>query len=96
MSRPILTERDDTMLRLLAQGLSARAIADHVGLTYGTVRVYLCQLYERIGVANKTQAALWYAEREHRARAKTARSACLEHFGTFKRSGVLTHAKRVC
>jgi hypothetical protein len=35
MSRPILTERDDTMLRLLAQGLSARAIAVHVGLATG-------------------------------------------------------------
>jgi DNA-binding CsgD family transcriptional regulator len=91
MSQPILTERDDKMLALLAKGFSVRAVADAVGLSYGTTRVYLCNLYGRLGVGNKTQAALWYVQREHRAKARAGRSvACLEDRKRLNAPGLAT------
>ena len=48
------------MLELLALGASNRAIAEKMGYQEGTMRVYLHNLYKKIGVANKTEAVVWY------------------------------------
>lgn len=48
------------MLELLASGASNRAIAEKMGYQEGTMRVYLHNLYKKIGVANKTEAVVWY------------------------------------
>ena len=52
------------MLELLAQGATSRIIAQQMGYQEGTMRVYLHNLYRRIGVANKTEAVVWYLNRE--------------------------------
>lgn len=59
----VLTEREEAMLALLATGKKNRDIGDALGLSEGTTRVYLHYLYERIGVANKTEAAIWFDRR---------------------------------
>lgn len=48
------------MLELLALGAPNRAIAQKMGYQEGTMRVYLHNLYKKIGVANKTEAVVWY------------------------------------
>jgi DNA-binding CsgD family transcriptional regulator len=48
------------MLELLALGASNRSIAEKMGYQEGTMRVYLHNLYKKIGVANKTEAVVWY------------------------------------
>jgi DNA-binding CsgD family transcriptional regulator len=48
------------MLELLASGASNRTIAEKMGYQEGTMRVYLHNLYKKIGVANKTEAVVWY------------------------------------
>ena len=53
-----LSERDQRILRLLAQGASNRAIAQAMGFTHGTVKVYVSGLLTKLGVADRTQAAL--------------------------------------
>jgi DNA-binding NarL/FixJ family response regulator len=45
-------------MRCLAQGLSNRQIAAELGLTHGTVKVYVSALLDKLGVADRTQAAL--------------------------------------
>lgn len=52
------------MLELLAQGGTSRIIARRMGYQEGTMRVYLHNLYRHIGVANKTEAVVWYLNRE--------------------------------
>jgi DNA-binding NarL/FixJ family response regulator len=58
-----LTDREVQMLKLLVEGRSSAYIAEKVGLTGGTTRVYLHDLYRRLGVENKTQAAVWYLKK---------------------------------
>ena len=51
------------MLELLSRGESSREIARHMGYREGTMRVYLHELYRKLGVANKTNAVIWYLDR---------------------------------
>lgn len=54
--------RDLSMLRLLARGLSNRAISADTGLPESTVKSQVRQALARIGATNRTQAALWAIE----------------------------------
>ncbi|MBN1450367.1 MAG: tetratricopeptide repeat protein [Anaerolineales bacterium] len=51
-----LTDREREILRLLAQGLSDREIAEETILTVGTIKWYNRQIYSKLGVRNRTQA----------------------------------------
>src|SRR5690349_3576182 len=59
-----LDAKNQRMLELLAQGSTSRIMARQMGYQEGTMRVYLHNLYRRIGVANKTEAVVWYLNRE--------------------------------
>lgn len=54
-----LTERERDVLRLLALGRSNREIAIHLHLTEGTVKGYVSAVLSKLGVADRTQAALY-------------------------------------
>ncbi len=58
-----LTEREETILRLLAQGASNAQIADALGVSEKTVRNRLSEIFSKLRLNNRTQAAL-YALRE--------------------------------
>ena len=51
-----LTTRDVEVLKLIAQGLSNREIAQRLVLTPGTVKWYTSQIYGKLGVHSRTQA----------------------------------------
>ncbi len=59
-----LTEREREILRLVAQGLNNRQIAERLHLAHGTVKNYISRLLSKLGVEDRTQAALW--ARQHR------------------------------
>jgi DNA-binding NarL/FixJ family response regulator len=52
-----LTEREVTMLRLLARGLSNKAIGQELWVTEQTVKFHMNNLYRKLGVPNRTAAA---------------------------------------
>jgi DNA-binding NarL/FixJ family response regulator len=54
-----LTEREQEILRELATGKSNREIAQTLYLTEGTVKNYVSQALNRLGMRDRTQAALW-------------------------------------
>lgn len=53
-----LTDRENDILRLLAQGLSDREIAEATVLTVGTVKWYNRQIYSKLGTRNRTEATI--------------------------------------
>lgn len=57
-----LSPRETEVLRLVVAGLLNKQIASRLGITERTVKAHLTSVYQRIGVADRTQAALW-AER---------------------------------
>ncbi len=60
MKELAIDAKHQRMLELLALGAPNRAIAEKMGYQEGTMRVYLHNLYKKIGVANKTEAVVWY------------------------------------
>lgn len=54
----LLTERERSVLRLLAQGRSNREIANALHLTEGTVKGYVSSILAKLKVQDRTQAAL--------------------------------------
>ena len=57
-----LTVREREILSLVVEGLANKQIARRLGISEKTVKGHLTNLFQRIGVADRTQAALW-AER---------------------------------
>jgi DNA-binding NarL/FixJ family response regulator len=56
-----LTEREKAVLEMLAKGASNRTIATALGINDITVRVHLRSILHKLGVTNRTQAALFVA-----------------------------------
>jgi DNA-binding NarL/FixJ family response regulator len=54
-----LSPREAEVLRLVVEGLLNKQIAQRLGITERTVKAHLTSAYQRIGVADRTQAALW-------------------------------------
>ena len=53
-------EREKELIRLVAEGLSNREIADVMCLSEGTVRNYLSVVLEKLGLRDRTQLAVFY------------------------------------
>lgn len=53
-----LTGKEMILLSMLSQGASNKEIAEELGNTIGTVKVYLHRIYGKLGVTNRTQALL--------------------------------------
>jgi DNA-binding NarL/FixJ family response regulator len=60
--RSQLTPREADVLRLVRQGLANKQIGRRLGISERTVKAHLTSVFQRIGVPDRTQAALW-AER---------------------------------
>jgi DNA-binding NarL/FixJ family response regulator len=57
-----LTERELDVLGLVRAGLSNKLIARRLDISEKTVKAHMTSIFQRIGVSDRTQAALW-AER---------------------------------
>jgi len=54
-----LTTRESEVLRLVKDGLANKQIARRLEISERTVKAHLTSAFARIGVADRTQAALW-------------------------------------
>ena len=59
---PSLTPRERELIDLVRQGLRNRDIAAQLGVTEGTVKVYLHAIFDKLGVDNRTELAMRAAE----------------------------------
>ena len=64
-----LTDREREVLVLLASGMANKQIARRLGISEKTVKTHLTNVFQRIGVRDRTQAALW-GERHGMLRSK--------------------------
>ena len=60
----VLTPRERDVLALLARGESNKRIAAALNLSIGTVKGYVSAIFEKLGVEDRTQAALLVAKHE--------------------------------
>ncbi|MBF6611572.1 MAG: response regulator transcription factor [Chloroflexi bacterium] len=58
-----LTEREVILLRLVAQGRSNKEISTRVGISESRVRNQLSEIYRKIQVQDRTQAAMYAVEK---------------------------------
>lgn len=63
MSAERLTAREEAVLRLVIDGLCNKAIAGRLGVAVGTVKTHLKAVFEKLGVASRTQAVIAVAQR---------------------------------
>lgn len=57
-STQALTEREREIVALLGDGLSNQEIAQELGLTENTIKHYITPILQKLGVRNRTEAAL--------------------------------------
>ena len=55
---PSLTPRERQLIDLVRKGMRNRDIAAELGVTEGTVKVYLHSIFDKVGVANRTELAM--------------------------------------
>jgi len=61
--KDVLSDRENEVLQLLADGLLYKEIADRLFIGHGTVRQHLHNIYEKLHVHNRTEAVNKYFDR---------------------------------
>jgi DNA-binding NarL/FixJ family response regulator len=61
-----LTDREREVLGLVGQGLANKQIARRLGISERTVKAHLTSVFQRIGVTDRVQAALWLRNQQER------------------------------
>jgi two-component system, NarL family, response regulator DevR len=59
------SQRENRVIELVAQGLKNRDVADAIGTTEHVVKNYLRVIYDKLGLWNRVELALWYESRRH-------------------------------
>jgi DNA-binding NarL/FixJ family response regulator len=59
-----LTQRESEVLRQLAYGLTNKEIAQALSISYETVKEHVQHILRKIGVSDRTQAAVWAVRKE--------------------------------
>lgn len=57
------SEREQRVIQLVAQGLKNREVAAEIGTTEHVVKNYLRVIYDKLGLWNRVELALWYESR---------------------------------
>jgi two-component system, NarL family, response regulator LiaR len=55
----VLSEREEQVLALIAQGLTNQQIADRLFISINSVKTYIRSAYRKVGVASRSQAVAW-------------------------------------
>ena len=63
ITRP--NEREQRVIELVAQGLKNKEVANQIGTTEHVIKNYLRTIYDKLGLWNRVELALWYEARRH-------------------------------
>jgi DNA-binding NarL/FixJ family response regulator len=56
---PVLSQRETEVLDLICRGMSNNEIADQLFVSVNSVKTYVRQVYQKIGVSRRAQAVAW-------------------------------------
>jgi DNA-binding NarL/FixJ family response regulator len=56
-------QREQNIIALVAQGLTNREVAESLGTTEYVIKNYLRTIYDKLGLWNRVELALWYEAR---------------------------------
>ena len=59
-------EQEWRVIKFVAQGLKNTEIAEAMGTTRYVIANYLRSIYDKLGLWNRVELALWYEARRHR------------------------------
>jgi len=59
------SEREHAIIELVAEGRKNREIADSLGTTEHVIKNYLRVIYDKLGLWNRVELALWYEARRY-------------------------------
>ena len=68
-----LSRRQGRITEMVAKGMKNREIAQKLGIGVHVVRNYISAIYDKIGVNNRVELALWYEARMHEGRSSTSK-----------------------
>jgi two-component system, NarL family, response regulator DevR len=57
------SEREQRVIQLVAEGMKNREVAEAIGTTEHVVKNYLRVIYDKLGLWNRVELALWYESR---------------------------------
>jgi DNA-binding NarL/FixJ family response regulator len=63
--KSVPTEREWRVIELVASGLKNREVAEAIGTTGYVVQNYLRVIYDKLGLWNRVELALWYEARRY-------------------------------
>ena len=69
-----LNERERQLINLVAQGLKNTDIAKRLGITEHMVKNRIRIIYDKLGLWNRVELALWYEARQHQTSRRPKRS----------------------
>ena len=61
----IPNDREQRVIELVARGLKNKEVADEIGTTEHVIKNYLRTIYDKLGLWNRVELALWYEARRH-------------------------------
>ena len=75
---PLLTEREEQIVQLVAEGLPSKEIAAKLAVSAHTVKNHLFRIYEKLGVSNRSELILYaLSSRQNKAsRMNSQGNAC--------------------
>lgn len=59
------SEREQLIIQRVAEGCKNKEIADSLGTTEHVVKNYLRTIYDKLGLWNRVELALWYEARQN-------------------------------
>lgn len=59
-----LSKREKEVVVLVCRGLKNSEIAETLGITGSTVKKYVGDIYNKVGVYNRVELTLWYVSRK--------------------------------
>jgi DNA-binding NarL/FixJ family response regulator len=57
------TNRERDVIRLVAAGLKNKEVGERIGTSEYVIKNYLRGIYDKVGVWNRVELALWYERR---------------------------------
>jgi DNA-binding NarL/FixJ family response regulator len=60
---PILTNRESQVAELVSRGLANKAIASHLNVTEGTIKLHAHAIFQKLGIRNRGELIQRFATR---------------------------------